>query len=389
MKKSLLALAVLGASAGAASAQSSVTLYGIVDIGYSYLDVKRDGVSSVSSIDSGQQSGSRIGFRGREDLGRGLGAIFQLEAGYQADNGSQTGQSSVNVANRLFGRVAYAGLDSGFGQVVLGRFGTFGSGTGPFDMFSEIDPFSTGFRDAGMQNSLSETGGLRFDNTILYRTPVWGGFQAGAMYSFQVDGSEQTPSGANTKGVSAGASWRGGPIYAALSYSQLKFPDAAGFEDQKILQVGGTWDFKVAKLHAAYAKEENVRGAPTAANQAFGIAATLAGTTIPALAGADGDAWMVGVTVPLGAFSVFGSYQARDGDTVSTPTGSFKAEGYGWALGATYAFSKRTNGYIAWADLSGDESLNEGTLNPPPPGSFTASDLANRSRLMPGIRHFF
>jgi predicted porin len=372
-----------------------VTLYGIVDIGYSYLDVKRDGVSSVSSIDSGQQSGSRIGFRGREDLGRGLAAIFQLEAGYQADNGSQTGQTSVNVANRLFGRVALAGLDSGFGTLALGRFGTFGSGTGPWDMFSEIDPFSTGFRDAGLQNSFSEAGGLRFDNAIVYRTPVWGGFQAGAMYSFQVDGSEQAAgSSFNTKGVSAGASWRGGPIYAALTYSQLKFLDSAGFEDMKSLQVGGTWDFKVAKLHAAYAKEENVRGAPTAANQAFGIAATLAGTGIPQLAGADGDAWMVGVTVPFGPFSVFGSYQYRDSDSVTTPAGTFKAEGQGWALGATYAFSKRTNGYIAWGDLSGDESLDEGranptSLTPPLNPSFAASDLANRSRFMLGIRHFF
>jgi predicted porin len=380
MKKSLLALAVLGAFAGTASAQSSVTLYGIVDIGYSYIDSKRDGASSISGIESGLQSGSRIGFRGREDLGRGLGAIFQLEAGYSVDTGA-LGNSSANAGQRLFGRIALAGLDSSFGQLVLGRFGSFGSGTGPFDMFSEIDPFSTGFTTAGLQATFTELNSLRMDNSILFRTQNLGGFQAGAMYSFSVDGPEVAGSSFNNRGMSAGVSYRGGPIYAALTYSQIKFDDRLGFEDAKILQVGGTWDFKVAKIHAAYATEDNIRGTV--------IAAPLAGTLIPALAGADADAWMVGVSAPFGPFTFMASYQDRNGDSVSTPTGTFEADGSGWGIGATYALSKRTNLYAVYGDLSGDQSLNEGALNPPPPATFTASDIANRSRFMLGVRHFF
>ncbi len=103
MKKSLLALAVLSAFAGVASAQSSVTLYGIIDMNLQRNDPKAGGAASTTGVNSGHQSGSRWGVRGSEDLGGGLSAVFTLEGGYSGDTGLQ-GQGA------LFGRQVWAGL---------------------------------------------------------------------------------------------------------------------------------------------------------------------------------------------------------------------------------------------------------------------------------------
>ena len=113
MKKSLLALAVLGAFAGAASAQTNVTVYGLVDAGIQRTDTDNSGARW--GLDSGLQSGNRLGFKGSEDLGGGLSAIFTLESGFNLDDGTQA------QGGRLFGRQAWVGLNGGFGTVKFGR----------------------------------------------------------------------------------------------------------------------------------------------------------------------------------------------------------------------------------------------------------------------------
>src|ERR1700730_16325238 len=128
MKKTLLALAVLGAFAGAASAQTNVTVYGIVDAGVQY---KNDGnpAGKTLSLQSGIQNGSRLGFKGTEDLGGGLSAIFTFENGFNVDDGT------LGQGNRLFGRQAWVGLNGGFGTVKLGR-----QQTALYYALTEIDP---------------------------------------------------------------------------------------------------------------------------------------------------------------------------------------------------------------------------------------------------------
>ncbi len=122
MKKSLLALAVLGAFAGAAQAQSSVTIYGIVDTGITYTSKVATGTGTGSkfAVNSGNIQGSRIGFKGVEDLGGGLSAVFQLETGFTNDNGGLQGSDAVTSSN-LFRRKSVVGLSGGFGTVLLGR----------------------------------------------------------------------------------------------------------------------------------------------------------------------------------------------------------------------------------------------------------------------------
>ncbi len=366
MKKTLVALAIAGAFTGAAFAQSSVTLYGIADVGFQSVDYERGGVSSVTGVQSGIRNGSRWGLRGSEDLGGGLRGIFQLENGYQVDTGT------INQGGRMFGRQAYVGLAGGFGTVALGRFATIGSGTGAFDMISDIDPFYTGYGPAGMQSSLSEAGSLRVDNGFLYRTPNIGGFQAAWVHSFNFNGAEAAGNGNNLRVDSVGASFGAGPFYGAITYLIGKFPNVTTGtrpSDEKLLQVGATYDLKVVKLHGAYADEKNVRSTLISA-----VGATAEGT--------DAKAWMLGLSVPFGPLSskFMASYQNRDGKNQTIGTTNFNADRKTWGIGYEYMLSRRTYLHAFYADTSGSNTLKVGT---------SATDFANQKVYSLGATHFF
>ncbi len=289
MKKNLIALAVFGAFSGAALAQSNVTLYGIIDVNYQYNDPDVSGASSTSGINGGHQSGNRWGIRGSEALSPNLNAVFTLEGGFNIDDGTQA------QGGRLFGRQAWGGLSGGWGTLVGGRIATFSSGTGSFDMFGIVDPFGTGFGDSSLGSTFNTSGSQRLDNSVLYQSPSWGGFKFGVGYSFNAAGQEAAGSGNNNKVLFTGVSWGGGPFYVALTYDQLEPAPlvgtaatpliSGGASDQKQLQIGATFDLKFLKLHGAYAKEDHVY--------------YTAGIGLQPDAGADADAWMVGVSVPL------------------------------------------------------------------------------------------
>ena len=364
MKKSLLALAVLGAFAGAASAQSSVTLYGIADVGYQYIDYDRGGAGSQQGIDGGFQAGNRVGFRGSEAIGGGLNAVFALEAGFNIDSGTSA------QGGRLFGRQAWLGVDGNIGTLVAGRIASFSSGTGSFDMFGATDPFGTAFIFAGAQSTFSSGNSLRMDNSIMYRSPKIAGFQGGLGYSFAATAagpvSEVPGSGNNNRTMFTGVNFAAGPFYAVVTYDQTKFASSITSEDQKTLQVGGTFDLKFLKLYAAYAKEDNVR--PGVGNSAI----------LAAGVGHDADAWLVGLSAPLGAFTFMASYQERDGDAVGTP--AVEGDGEVFAVGGKYALSRRTDLFLVYANSEGDKSLTSGV---------PATDIANKQAIMMGINHRF
>jgi len=355
MKKTLLALAVLGAFAGVASAQSSVTLYGIIDMNLQRNDPKAPGQAATTGVNSGHQSGSRFGLRGSEDIGGGWSAVFTLEGGYSGDTGA-SGQGGL-----LFGRQVWAGLRSNtVGTIAAGRFAIFSSGTGSFDMFGFVDPFLTGFGTAGMQNTFSSANATRINNSILWQSPNWGGFRAGVGYSFQPIGSENAGSGNNNPVLFTGLSFGTGPFMAAVTYDRVAPTDAqkaGGFNsDQTHIQVGGTFDLKVVKLHAGYAKEDNQ------------FALSTVGTTN----GADATSWLAGFTVPIGNANLLGSYQKRNGKAL----GTYEADRTVWAIGGTYNLSRRTNLYLSYADSDGKNTLNN-------------NNAFDKKETTLGVRHVF
>ncbi len=160
MKKSRLAFAILPLACSAAFAQSSVTLYGVIDIGIAYQSINSSDspqfAGSRFGINNGVQSGPRFGLRGSEDMGNGVRATFTLENGFDAGNGS------LNQSGRMFGRQAWAGLESNqWGYIRAGRQYNFAT-----DFFTPIDPFQAGFGQANMGAAFGSMNTTRYSNML-------------------------------------------------------------------------------------------------------------------------------------------------------------------------------------------------------------------------------
>lgn len=162
MKKTLAALAVLGAFAGTAAA-ADVTVYGVVDLGLNYLHSETTDSSDVNSFSmkTGQNSGSRFGLKGTEDLGNGMTAGFVLENGFKADDGT------LDQNGRLFGREAVVYVKGAFGTFAMGRTGALAAGTGSYNLL-KYAPFSTGWSNTATRGNFWIGDRDRMDNTVTY-----------------------------------------------------------------------------------------------------------------------------------------------------------------------------------------------------------------------------
>lgn len=299
-----LAVAVFGTIvASGAFAQSNVTIYGVVDVGISRED-NGAAAGSVWRMDSGIQSGSRIGFRGTEDLGGGLKANFVLENGFSTDTGA------LGQGGRLFGREATIGLSGGFGAVKAGR-----QYNPIYKVIDNFEPFGTGL--AGDASRLFATYGSRMDNAIDYISPNFGGFSAELAYGLgEVAGNT---SGSRQIGGTIG--YNQGPLAAALSYHRQNNP--AGSDNAKTTLLAGAYDFGFVKAHAMYAVNKGL--------------ATL-----------DTRDALIGVTVPIGSGKLIADYIRKEDKVLANADADQVAVGY------VYPLSKRTNLYTSYSRTSND-----------------------------------
>lgn len=351
MKKSLVALSVLAAFAGVAHAQSSVTMYGVVDMSYQQ---ENNNGKKINAIDSGEQSGSRLGFKGEENLGGNLKAIFQLEAGILADTGASQG-------GLLFGRQAFVGLAGDFGAVKLGR-----QYTPIFIATDSVDVFDAGMTSGHAGQSTSTAGLLgmfgtpfRTNNTVNYSTTNLNGFSAAAAYS----AGEVAANVSASRAIGLSGTYAAGPVLATVAYDKAN--DLLG-NSSKVLFVGGVYDFTVAKLHAAYGT--------TKTDAAY----TLASVITPA----NNKELMVGTTVPFGKAAFLASYTRVTNNLVPTAGKSNQA-----AVGATYTLSKRTNLYTSYSRITNGANANVGANTNM--GAFASAAGATDSLFNVGIRHSF
>lgn len=340
MKKSLLALSVLAAFASVAHAQSAVVIYGVVDMAYQN-ENRGAGSRTVNALDSGIQYGSRLGFKGSEDLGGNLKANFQLEMGVNADTGASA------QGGLAFGRQAWVGLSGDFGAVNMGR-----QYTPIFISADTIDPWDAGFITgrAGVGTSTEGTVGMfgipfRSNNTLNYTTNNLGGFTGSAAYSFgEVAGDSK-----KSRQVGVSGTYAAGPIIGTLAYHKAN--DALG-NATKITYLGGIYDFGAAKLHAAIGK-----------------------TTSNLITSPDDKVWMVGTTVPFGAAAFLASYTRVDNRRVANGKSNQTA------VGGTYSLSKRTNLYTSFSRTTNDADTNATGL--------AAANGATDRLFNVGIRHKF
>ena len=255
MKKTLAAVAVLGAFAGSALA-ADVQLYGIVDTGLRYTHFDADsaaaGYDATDSfgIQSGNQSGSRFGFKGTEDLGNGLTVGFILENQFNSDDGSLADE------DHFFRRESSLFLQGGFGKVAMGRMGSINGGTSSWAKYGVLSAFGTSWDYSAQVGSWAIGGGM-WDNMIAYETPDFAGFKVFAQYGMGTNDAENESR--SDRYYAIGASYANGPLnlYFAVDSINYQTADANGalanasdIDDSLTITFGGNYDFEVLKLFA-------------------------------------------------------------------------------------------------------------------------------------------
>ena len=350
MKKTLLAAAMFTTFAGVAQAESSVTLYGVIDTGIGYNKIKGDGYdgSKIGMI-NGIQAGSRWGLRGAEDLGDGLRAVFKLESGFDSANG-QRGQSG-----RLFGRQATVGSN----------------------YLADIDPFYTSYTQSNMGLGFSAANTMRWDNMVMYKSPSMSGFEFGVGYSFNADETVADQTGFrtadNTRGITAGLRYVQGPVNVTLTYDQLNGSNRGAIDHDatpRQYALGLSYDLEVVKLAAAYGRttdgwfvgQDLPAGTPF--SDEFG--------TNRFVDGFKANSYMLGATLPMSsAGSLFASWQHVSPNNDKLTGGDTNMNV--WSVGYTYDLSKRTNLY-AYGSYGKDYAFIDGLKS-------TAAGI--------GVRHTF
>lgn len=374
MKKSLLTLAIGSLVAGGAYAQTSVTLYGIADAAVHYTTNADAANHGQVALDNGAVTQSRWGLKGAEALGNNLKAIFQLENGYNLDNGT------MSSSGQLFNRQAYVGLAGDFGTVKLGRQYTEG-----FNFFGDYDPLTIGNWNGNswMYYSLTQ---LRRNNVISY-SGSFSGLDVGVSYGFgETPGSFTRASGSgagtNSPYFGARAAYTWGPIGVGGVYQEIR--DTNG-NKQQMWGASGKYTWGPAKFFLGYIGGKDHTGQMDAIlNNALVVTTTR--WTVPTTAGTvaannnprKDTLGFIGMTYNVTpALALTGAFY---GDYVENKNGIADNNGrrYTAAFVAEYSLSKRTQVYGAadWNKVSGATEMEL-------PGR------GNQTSFGAGIRHIF
>ena len=370
MKKTLAALAVLGAFAGTAAA-ADVTLYGLVDYGFGYQHTDGDTTADAGDsfqMKSGQNSGSRFGLKGTEDLGNGLKVGFVLENGFAGDTGA------FSTSGKLFDREAQLNLSGAFGTIAFGRMGQLASANGSFGLLGKTSPFSSGWGDSIGQKFVTADGWTRFDNTVTYATPEFAGFKVYAQYSFKNNAAEEGDEGKSSANRYYGlaATYTTDKLYLvgvvdSINHGKNMYfagaPQKYSYdEDQLTVTLGGNYDFGVAKVYAMgqYFQNAISVGQKYITDSGFGKFGYSFGDTA-GWEGADGYGLALGVGVPL----LGGTAKAHVGYMNAEAAEKSEVELTRWnvAVGYDYNLSKRTSVYTA-AGYTKDDNTDYTGLEP-------------------------
>lgn len=362
MKKTLAAVAVLGAFAGSALA-ADVQLYGIVDTGVGYNHVDVDGLGDGQDIDtfqmkSGQASGSRWGLKGTEDLGNGLTVGFILEDGFSSDTGADSAP--------MFNRESSLFIEGGFGKLAMGRMGSLNNGQSSWAKVGMINAFGTSdWGDYSVQVGNVMSTAAQWDNMVAYQTPDFAGFKVYAQYAMGSNDNENESR--SDRYYALGATYNNGPFAGYFAVDSINYQtanlaagvDADDIDDSLTVTLGGSYDFEVVKVYlgAQYFDEvklSNFKGVIKAAGvgqsnkvKGYGISLT-------------GDAPVLGGKAMFG----IGYTDAESADS-EDKTADVELQRYVVSVGYDYPFSKRTDVYAvasymqdSWEDKSKAEKVD-------------------------------
>ncbi|OEZ55502.1 porin [Duganella sp. HH105] len=344
MNKQLLAAALCAGCAGAALAQSNVAIYGVLDVGVATVSGATAGSSGFNGNDTKMQSGtlqgSRIGFKGAEDLGNGLSAIFTLESGILADTGAS------DQGGLLFGRQAFVGIKSNtLGAITLGRQ------YGPeYLAWKLVEPMDDGFAGAG--SNLFATNGKRINNAVKYTTPTVGGVTADVLYGF----GEVAGNNAASRDIGASVTYAGGPVLFKAGYNSLNNATASDKSTNYVLS--GSYNFQVLKAIVIYGSNKG------------------SGST-------DNRDLLLGASIPFGTHTLLASYIRKDDKS------SADKDAHQIAVTWTYDMSKRTIAYLSAARMTNKNGAAYHTYSATLPAAGQAGAVAGTREFNVGLRHAF
>ena len=390
MKKTLAAVAVLGAFAGSALA-ADVTLYGKVDLGLNYTHTDVDGVSSDNwGMKSGQNSGSRFGIKGTEQISEGLTVGFQLENGFDADDGRF--KYGNDDGERIFGREARVFVQTDFGELGFGRMGGLDSGSGSYDIFGgNAGVFGTGWSGIGSDSAIFLGISSRYDNMITYKSPTFGGVTVYAQASLKQDSSKDGDEASSKadRYYAIGATGKWGALSSGIVASMYDYArndnkfgsytitgdgptygDVTVKDDVKSVSTDDdgyalgafvAYDFSVTKVTLGAQYFDGVQQSRGSSEGTLALSpnywedgsmkfegSELSYTYGSQSAGAKGYGVMLGAVTPLGAGTLYTSIGYRDSENADEKIGGQLDETvYQVGVGYQYPLSKRTYLYTA------------------------------------------
>jgi predicted porin len=355
MQKKIIALAVAGLVSGAAFAQSNVTIYGVADATFDNVKVSGTG-SSEPGHNRVSTNSSYIGFKGVEDLGGGLKAVFQLEGGASFDG----------AGGFSFNRDSYAGIAGNFGTIAMGNL------TGPTRALgAALDVFSGATGIGANSGIIGKFGGLlsgvttdangsptysaparsstqtstfdtRWKNAIAYISPSFSGLTVVAAYVANENKTDATNAYNDTYGYDIGVNYANGPLMVGLTYNKANVNNTATISTLPFpantltdisaadTRLGASYDFGVVKVNALYDRVKV---------EATGF-------------GEHQNTWGLGVQVPVGPGKIVGQYY-KAGDI--SGSGNDNTGAKLWAVGYEHSMSKRTILKATYAHLKADD----------------------------------
>ena len=348
MHKKKLFLAIAGLASGLAAAQSNVTVYGLIDAGFN--QVRSDGKKSVNSIDSSQSAGSRLGFKGTEDLGDGLKALFVLE--YALSNDTNSALGSASKWSGTVTRQSYVGLSGNWGTVVAGRL----QGAA-FNWACSYSPLTGGIFGTdmrlGAQTSLTCATAGRAENAVGYISPSIGGFTVELNHVRRTESASTTNVPDDYANV-VGVTYRNGPLQVGAVYNDVNRNQTGANTDIREYGLGASYDFQVAKLFATYANNR-IDGQQTQSK------------------------YQLGASVPVSAKgTVHASYAANS--MIGTGTDS-----HVWSTAYFHDLSKRTMLYAGYGRMGNQSGASLSMAAPPE----AAVNGGNSSVIAMGVKHSF
>ncbi|NMG32259.1 porin [Aromatoleum evansii] len=393
MQKKLIALAIAGLASAPVFAQTNVTVYGVVDA--TVESVKADGGDAVEIERRTRvtSNGSLIGFRGTEDLGNGLKALFQVESGFAADG---TGTSTLAT------RDTFVGLNGGFGTVQLGKLTTIMRAAGAK---VDFNPAATGIGFAGATygtiNGLKTPIDDRLNNTVMYTTPSFSGLTAQLAYTAGENrkaADANSGEGVNGQGYQLAAAYENGPVYVSAGYALHKDLQNASMADMLnpavVTTAAGVTttapfsdDLKTARIAAKYSFPSNTTVSALWDRTKYEMSAAALGES-----NVKRNAWLVGVEQKFAgnqaAYLEYTRSRELKGD-VCDVTDCNNTEFSQWTLGYTYSLSKRTMVKAYYTRLNNDSNSRSDFYLSSVSGGSQVANGQDPQGFGVGLRHTF